>query len=80
MSEAAHEEQVLMIVDPETKEAFRKGESPEESGPLFFTSRDRLEAYAKARGIAEFEVYSVPAGVVGRMKGRPHWIDGRPGR
>lgn len=80
MSESVQEEQVLMIVDPETKEAFRKGEGPLGSGPLFFTTRDRLEAYAKAEGIAEFEVYGVPVGVLSRMKGKPHWVDGRPGK
>ena len=74
------EETVLMIVDPETKEAFRKGDGPKESGPLFFTSRDKLEAYAQQEGITRFGVHEVPAGVVGRLKGRPHWVDGRPGR
>lgn len=80
MSEAAQEEQVLMIVDPETREAFRRGEGPQGSGPLFFTSRDRLEAFAQAEGIEAFEVYAVPAGVLSRMKGRPYWVDGRPGK
>ena len=80
MSEAVREEQVLMMIDPETREAFRKGEGPQGSGPLFFTTRDRLEAYAKAEGISEFDVYEVPAGVLSRMKGKPHWVDGRPGK
>jgi len=70
------EEAVLMMVDPETKEAFRKGEGPKESGPLFFTSRERLEEYALREGVPAYSVVEVPAGVVGRMKGRPHWVDG----
>ncbi len=80
MSEAAQEEQVWMIVDPETKEAFRKGEGPLASGPLFFTTRDRLVDFARAEKIDSFEVYAVPAGVLARMKGKPHWVDGRPGK
>ena len=73
------EETVLMMVDPDTKEAFRKGEGPKESGPLFFTSRERLDEYAGTEGIAAYSVVEVPAGVVGRLKGKPHWIDGRRG-
>lgn len=80
MSDADQEEQVWMIVDPETKEAFRKGEGPQGSGPLFFTTRDRLEAFARTEKIDRFEAYAVPAGVLARMKGKPHWVDGRPGR
>lgn len=73
------EETILMMVDPETKEAFRRGEGPKESGPLFFTSRERLDDYARREGIPAYSVVEVPAGVVGRMKGKPHWIDGRKG-
>lgn len=73
------EETILMMVDPDTKEAFRKGEGPKESGPLFFTSRERLDEYARQEGITAYSVVEVPAGVVGRMKGKPHWIDGKRG-
>ena len=67
---------VLMIIDPETKEAFRMGEDPKSSGPLFFTSREALDAYADANSIQRYEVYEVPRGVLSRMKGKPHWLDG----
>lgn len=77
MPEPATEATVLMIVDPDTREAFRRGEGTAQSGPLFFTSRDRLEQFARDEGIARYEVYEVPAGVLARMKGKPHWVDGR---
>jgi hypothetical protein len=67
---------LLMIVDPETKEAYREEEG-EESGPLFFTTRERLEEYAREECIEEYQVYEVPAGVLARMKGKPYWLDGR---
>lgn len=70
-------EVVLMIVDAASKEAVRMGEGPKESGPLFFTSRDRLDAYARENGLGPYEVHEVPAGVLGRMKGKPHWVDGK---
>jgi hypothetical protein len=70
---------LLMIINPETKEAYRVGDDPRTSGPLFFTSRESLEAYAAAEGIAAFEVYELPAGVLERMKGKPYWLDGKPG-
>ena len=66
---------LYMIVDPLTKEAYREGEGAE-SGPLFFTSRERLEAYAREEEIEEWQAYEVPAGILGRMKGKPHWVDG----
>jgi hypothetical protein len=68
-------DRVLMIIDPETKEAYREGEG-EESGPLFFTSREKLDAYAREEAIEAYAVYEVPAGVLARMKGKPHWVDG----
>jgi hypothetical protein len=71
-------EDLLMIIDPETKEAYRGGDSAEASGPLFFTDRSQVERYARSQGIEAYEVYTVPAGVLGRMKGRPHWVDGEP--
>ena len=75
------EETVLMMVDPETREAFRMGGTdPRTSGPLFFTSREAMAAYARQEGIGAYEVYEVPSGVIGRMKGKPHWVDGKPGR
>ncbi len=77
MPAPANEATVLMIVNPETREAFRRGEGATESGPLFFTTRDRLEQFAREEGIAQYEVYEVPAGVLARMKGKPHWVDGR---
>lgn len=74
-------ETVLMMVDPETKEAYRVGGAdPKASGPLFFTTRDTMAAYAHQEGIPAYEVYEVPAGVLARMKGKPHWVDGKPGR
>jgi hypothetical protein len=74
---AESEETILMIVDPESREAYRRGEGPTDSGPLFFTSRERLEAFAEAEGIAEFAVHELPAGILSRMKGKPHWVDGQ---
>jgi hypothetical protein len=70
-------DKLLMIVDPETKEAYRKGEGPRDSGPVFFTTRDRLDEFARQEGIAAYEAYEVPGGVLARMKGKPHWLDGR---
>lgn len=68
-----------MIVDPETREAFRLGgEDPATSGPVFFTSRAALEAWADEEGILEFAVHAVPAGVLHRLRGKPHWVDGTP--
>ena len=72
-------ETLLMMVDPSTKEAYRVGVDPKTSGPLFFTSREAVAAYAAREGIDTYEVYSVPGGVVDRMKGKPYWIDGIPG-
>jgi hypothetical protein len=72
----ADEPKVLMIVDLETREAYREGSDPVSSGPLFFTTREKLEEYARAEQIDAYEVYEVPAGVLGRMKGKPHWVDG----
>ncbi len=68
--------QLLMIIDPESREALRRGEGAA-AGPLFFTSRAALEGYAEAEGIADFEVYEIPFGVLERMKGKPHWVDGK---
>jgi len=66
----------LMIVDRETREAYREGDDPQESGPLFFTSPETLHAYAREEAIEDYEIYPVPAGVLARMKGKPHWVDG----
>ncbi|MFN3651516.1 MAG: hypothetical protein ACK47B_18225 [Armatimonadota bacterium] len=69
-----------MIVDPETREAFRGGGTdPRSSGPLFFTSRENADAYAREHGIAEYTAHEVPGSLLSRMKGKPHWLDGRPG-
>ena len=73
----AEAEKLLMIVDPETKEALRRGDGPQNSGPLFFTSREAVDAFAAAEGMSRYEVYEVPSGVLTRMKGKPHWVDGR---
>lgn len=71
---------VLMMVDPQTKEAYRMGGTdPKTSGPLFFTSRQAMEEYARREGISGFEAHEVPAGVLSRMKGKPHWVDGNRG-
>ena len=72
------EEELLMIVDPETREAHRRGEGPADGGPVFFTSREKLEAYAQANGLADYQIYPVPAGILGRLKGQAHWVDGEP--
>ena len=74
---AENEETILMIVDPESREAYRRGEGPTESGPLFFTTRERLEAFVQEEGITAFAVHELPAGILARMKGKPHWVDGR---
>lgn len=71
---------VFMIVDALTREAIRIGEDPKESGPLFFTTRERLQAYAREEDLDDYAVHEVPAGILGRMKGKPHWVDGHPGR
>jgi hypothetical protein len=67
---------VYMIIDPETREAIRLGDDAKASGPLFFTSRERLAEWADEEGVEEYEVYEVPGGVLTRMKGKPHWVDG----
>ena len=68
---------VYMLVDPETREALRLGETEAEQGPAFFTSRELLERYAEAEGLSEYSVHAVPGGILSRMRGRPHWVDGR---
>ena len=65
-----------MLIDPATKEAYRLGEGPKESGPLIFTSRERLDEYARGAGITSYEVIEVPGYVLDRMRGKPHWVDG----
>lgn len=70
-------DQVWMIVDPTTKEAYREGDEPLTSAPLFFSTRERAEEYAREEELEEFEFYAVPAGVLTRMKGKPHWLDGK---
>jgi hypothetical protein len=67
---------VYMIVDPATREAFRLGEGPAESGPLIFTSRERLEAYAQEAGVGEYTVIEVSGMALARMRSKPHWVDG----
>jgi hypothetical protein len=67
-----------MMIDPETREAYRRGEGPTGSGPLIFTSRERLADYARAAGIDRYEVIEVPGYVLARMQGKPHWLDGEP--
>lgn len=74
--EARGGEKLLMIIDRLTKEAYREGEDPKESGPLFFTSRERMDEYARQEAIEDYDAYEVPAGVLARMKGKPHWVDG----
>jgi hypothetical protein len=66
-----------MIVDPLTREAYREGEDPATSGPLFFTTRAALDQYAQEEAIEDYSVHEVPEGVLSRMKGKPHWIDGK---
>jgi hypothetical protein len=68
---------VYMILDPETREAYREGDDPQTSGPVFFTSTELLHEYAREEAIEEYQVYEVPAGVLARMKGKPHWLDGK---
>ena len=75
----AEAEKLLMIVDPETKEALRRGDGPQNSGPLFFTSREAVDAFTAAEGMSRYEVYEVPSGVLTRMRGKPHWVDGKRG-
>ncbi|MCC2671517.1 MAG: hypothetical protein K0Q72_3988 [Armatimonadetes bacterium] len=74
---ADEEETILIIVDAETREAYRRGEGPKDSGPLFFTTREHLEAFADDEGIDEYTIHEVPAGILSRMKGKPHWVDGK---
>ena len=68
---------VLMIIDAHTREAYREGDEPQESGPLFFTTTEALEQYAREEAIEDYEIYPVPAAVLSRMRGKPHWLDGR---
>ncbi len=65
-----------MLIDPATREAYRLGEGPTESGPLVFTTRDRLGEYACAAGISGYEVLEVPGYILNSIRGRPHWLDG----
>lgn len=74
---SAADSPVYMLVDPETREAYRIGEEPRMSAPVFFTTRERAEAYAEEEGIDEFQPYPVPAAILLHMKGKPHWVDGR---
>lgn len=69
-------DRLLMIIDRLTREAYREGDEPQTSGPLFFTTRERLDAYAREEAIEDYDVYEVPAGVLARMKGKPYWVDG----
>lgn len=68
---------LYMLVDPDTREALRLGEGPRESGPVLFTTRERLAEYARQAGIAAYEVIEVPGYVLNRMRGKPHWVDPR---
>lgn len=77
--ERQNSDRLFMIVDPVTKEAYREGDEPESSGPLFFTSRELLEAYAREEAIEEYLIHEIPAAILGRMRGKPHWVDGKPG-
>ncbi len=69
---------LYLLVDPESREAFRFGEGPTDSGPIFFTSREVLDEFARRRGIVTYQVHEVPAGILARMKGKPHWVDWEP--
>src|SRR5262249_61936636 len=69
-------ETVYLMIDPETREAYRLGEGPTGCGPLVFTTRDRLHEYARQAGIAAYEVIKVPGYVLSRLRGKPHWVDG----
>ncbi len=69
-------EELLMIVDPLTREAYTEGDTAEDSGPLFFTTREALEAYARDEAIEDYQVITVPAGILPRMRGRTYWLDG----
>ncbi len=72
-------DKLLMILETDTREAFRLGgEDPATSGPVFFTSREKLDAFAEAEGIDEYTVYEVPGMVVTRLRGKPHWVDPSP--
>lgn len=71
---------LYMIVDPETKEAYRLGEGPKESGPLLFTSRERLDEYARSAGISGYEMVEVPGYVLAALRGKSHWVDGVKGQ
>ena len=72
---------LLMIIDPETREAYRLGgEDPQTSGPVLCTSREALQAFADEHDILEYTIHEMPEAVLTRMRGRPHWVDGRPGR
>jgi hypothetical protein len=73
------ERPVLMAIDPETREALRLGDTPKEQGPAFFTSMEAMEAFCEEHDMQHLEPYEVPAMVLARMKGKPHWVDGRRG-
>lgn len=76
MSVEPADESLFMIVDPVTREALRSGPDPLTDGPLFFSSREKAEAHAQHLRLEEFELHSLPAGVLPRMKGKPHFLDG----
>jgi hypothetical protein len=73
------EDQLLMAIDPETREALRLGDTPKEKGPAFFTSAEALEAYCEAHDLQHLEPYEVPATVVTRTASKPFWLDGERG-
>jgi hypothetical protein len=73
-------EELYMIIDLETQEALRgeaEGERPEDEGPLFFTSREALERFAREEGIEPYRIHAVPGGILTRMNKHVHWVDGR---
>jgi hypothetical protein len=73
------EDRLLMAIDPETREALRLGETPQEQGPAFFTSLEALEAFCDEADLQQLEPYEVPAMVITRFAGKPFWLDGQPG-
>jgi hypothetical protein len=67
-----------MALDPASREALRLGEGPA-AGPAFFTSPEAMRDYAQRAGLTAHEPYEVPAAVLTRMKGKPFYLDGKPG-
>ena len=70
-------EELYMLVDPESREAHRAGK---EGGPHFFSTEQRALEFAAVHGLADYDLHTVPSGVLARLRGRAYYLDGEPAR